>query len=407
MKTFFQTILDQYITNDRKVDNSSKLYEVLVKKLPREIRDRLNDDNLLVKGSMGQGNKTLYPWISILDRNIATSTQHGIYVCYLFRSDMEGFYLVLSQGITYFENKYGRDKYKIAELISNYMRNEIDDLTFSKDPIDLKASKGSLGYGYEKTTIIQKYYRSGELDENVLIDDLNKMVDIYAFIVKHFNSNKYEDIVEEILDYERIHNAKSINLDVDEASKVIQENLNEDGNEPYDLNRTLKQVEPKVDTSEKFKRITNPIPKKIDYLKKAKDDAKTGLIGEKLVLDYERNRLLNDARLEDYADKIEWIASKSDYYGYDIKSYDIIDDEVKEIHIEVKSTKSKVDTKFQVSKGEVDASKKNKDTYFVYRLYNINSINVSFYRVRGEIEDNFELDPITFMATYRGPNAQA
>ena len=189
--------------------------------------------------------------------------------------------------------------------------------------------------------------------------------------------------------------------------KVIQENLNEDGTEPYDLNRQLNQVEPKVDTSEKFKRITNPIPKKIDYLKKAKDDAKTGLIGEKLVLDYERNRLLNDRRLEDYADKIEWIASKSDYYGYDIKSYDIIDDEVKEIHIEVKSTKSKVDTKFQVSKGEVDASKKDKDIYFVYRLYNINSIKVSFYRVRGEIEDNFDLDPITFMATYRGPNIQA
>ena len=86
MKQFFQTILDQYISGDHKVDNSSYLYDTLVKKLPREIRDRLNDPDLLVKGSMGQGNKTLYPWVSILNKNITTSTQHGIYVCYLFRS---------------------------------------------------------------------------------------------------------------------------------------------------------------------------------------------------------------------------------------------------------------------------------------------------------------------------------
>lgn len=403
MKTLFQNILNGYLSLSNKVDNTSLLYKELVRELPKEIFLNLNQrKEFLVKGSMGQGNKTDYPWISILNKNITHSTQNGIYVCYLFKRDMEGFYLVLTQGITYFEREYGRNKYKIAELVSDYIKSEIDTSTFSKEPIDLNSKRSSLGYGYEKTTIISKYYNSNRLNEEELINDLKEIVKIYDFILNHFKTNKYDEIIENILEYERLINGKGLMVDADKAEKIIKDSIDEEGIEPYDLNRKLNEVEPKVDRSQKFERITSPIPKKIDYLKKAQEDAKTGLIGEQLVLDYEKDRLSNNELLCEYADKIEWISTKSDYYGYDIKSYDIIDGKVKEIHIEVKTTKSKIDTKFQVSKGEVEASKKDKEIYFVYRLYNINSTNVSFYRVNGEIEDNFELDPVTFLASYKG-----
>lgn len=407
MERLFQNILNGYLSLPNKVDNSSILYKELVKELPKEIFTNLGQRReFLVKGSMGQGNKTDYPWISILNKNITHSTQNGIYVCYLFKRNMEGFYLVLMQGITYFEKEYGRNKYKVAELVSNYIKSEIDDNVFSKETIDLNSKKSSLGYGYEKTTIISKYYESNNFNENELLIDLKEMVKIYDFIINHFKTNNYDEIIENILEYERLINGKGLLVDIDKAEKIIKDNIDEDGTTPYDLNRTLNEVQPKVDRSQKFERITTPIPRKIDYLKKAKEDAKTGLIGEQLVLDYEKERLSNNEILSEYVDKIEWISTKSDYYGYDIKSYDIIDGEVKEIHIEVKTTKSKVDTKFQVSKGEIEASKKDKEIYFVYRLYNINSMNVSFYRVNGEIEDNFELDPITFLASYKGNVSQ-
>ena len=29
---------------------------------------------------MGQGNKTQYPWIAIMDKNITQSTQYGLYI---------------------------------------------------------------------------------------------------------------------------------------------------------------------------------------------------------------------------------------------------------------------------------------------------------------------------------------
>ena len=141
MERLFQNILNGYLSLSHKVDNSSELYKELVRELPKEIFSNLGKrKDFLVKGSMGQGNKTDYPWISILNKNITRSTQNGIYVCYLFKRNMEGFYLVLMQGITYFEKEYGKNKYKIAELVSNYIKSEIDSNVFSKNIIDLTVS---------------------------------------------------------------------------------------------------------------------------------------------------------------------------------------------------------------------------------------------------------------------------
>ena len=36
-----------------------------------------------------------------MDKNITQSTQYGLYMVYLFKSDMTGFYLSLNQGITF------------------------------------------------------------------------------------------------------------------------------------------------------------------------------------------------------------------------------------------------------------------------------------------------------------------
>ena len=111
MQKQFQDILNGYLGLKTKVDNTDPLYRELVRELPKEIAARLgNRKELSVKGSMGQGNKTDYPWVSILNKNMTISTQNGIYVCYLFRRDMIGFYLVLQQGITYFEKEYKREK---------------------------------------------------------------------------------------------------------------------------------------------------------------------------------------------------------------------------------------------------------------------------------------------------------
>lgn len=44
----------------------------------------------LVKGSCGQGNKAMNPWVCIFDTRVTNTATYGIYIVYLFRSDMTG-----------------------------------------------------------------------------------------------------------------------------------------------------------------------------------------------------------------------------------------------------------------------------------------------------------------------------
>lgn len=160
-----------------------------------------------------------------------------------------------------------------------------------------------------------------------------------------------------------------------------------------------------MDRDNKFTRITSPKAGKIDYIKKAMKDAKTGLLGEQLVIQYEQERL-SSLGLEEYAEKVRWVSSESDSYGFDILSYTLLPDgSVKELYIEVKATTSKVDTAFYVSRNEVEKSILFSDRYCLYRIYDANSITPKFYPAFGKIEDNFILDPVTYMARYKGLDA--
>ncbi|MGH1276645.1 MrcB family domain-containing protein [Bacillus cereus] len=52
------------------------------------------------------------PWISIFDKEITETAQKGVYVVYLVRKDLQGFYLSLNQGTTYIGDKYKGQKPK-------------------------------------------------------------------------------------------------------------------------------------------------------------------------------------------------------------------------------------------------------------------------------------------------------
>ena len=397
MKESFQYILDTYSYLGSKVDKGTETYRELTHVLPEEIKKILKDrEDLIVKGSMGQGNRTDYPWISILNRNVTTSTQKGLYVVFLFKKDMSGFYLTLNQGITNFENKYKKDKYTNAVKVSTYFRSEIDDDSFSKDPISLGSNKKDLGYGYEKTTVIQTYYPSNNFSEEKLEQDLIEIMGIYDSIVDHFDSANYDTVIDRVLADETDHL-----ISADEAIEQIKEVIDPYDDIPFGFNRSLKLVEAYSERDNKFSKITTPRLSKIDYAKKAAKDAETGLLGEELVMKYEKDRLA-ELGLEDYAEKVKWVSKESDAYGYDILSYTVAKNgKVQKLYIEVKTTTSKVDTEFYVSRNEVSKSIEFSNNYCVYRLYAVKTATPHFYKAFGKIEDNFTLDPMTYMARYK------
>lgn len=397
MRASFQFVLDNYLSLSNKVDKTTPTYKELTHNLPIAIKDILMDrSDIIVKGSMGQGNRTPYPWISILNRNVTTTTQKGLYVVFLFKSDMSGFYLTLNQGITNFETLFKKNKYINAVKVADYFRAEIADIYISKNPINLGTKKSDLGYGYEKACILQTYYPSNNFTNEMLKYDLLEMMNIYDSIVAHFDSSSYDEVINRVLAYE-----DDLIVPADDAIDKIKEIVDPDNDLPFGFNRSLTLVTPYVDRDNKFKRITSPKAGKIDYIKKAMKDAKTGLLGEELVIKYEQERL-SSLGLEEYAEKVKWVSSQSDSYGYDILSYTQTDTgEIKKLYIEVKTTSSRVDTEFYVSKNEVETSITYSKNYCVYRVYDVNSMTPKLYKAFGKIEENFTLDPITYMARYK------
>ncbi len=373
-------------------------HNVLIHQIPTLLKSLFPFRNdLLVSGSCGIGQKTDYPWVAIFNKNITSSAKRGLYLVYLYKKDMSGFYLSLNQGITYFADTFKRKKYEYARKVANYFKEEIGDDYFDKGDIDLGGTTGTLGYGYQETNIISKYYAKNSFTDKELEDDLKRMLSIYDELVGVLGEDNYNynnAINKIVFDYnDSFEDAVS---GIDNIKKVVTN--------PTDINivRTLRNVVPKEKRTKKYSRIRSRVStRKTDYIQQAKTDAEIGLLGEMLALQYEREKLINNG-FNDLADKVKHVASNSDSFGYDIISFKMIGTKMEEIYIEVKTTTNKLDVEFPVSKNEVLTSNEKKDHYCVFRIYDAKSVTPSFYKVFGKIEDNFELDPISYLARYVG-----
>jgi len=133
-------------------------------------------------------------------------------------------------------------------------------------------------------------------------------------------------------------------------------------------------------------------PIKINYLEKEQNNRNLGEEGEKLVLDYERWRLIKAGK-ENLADKIEWISKeKGDGTGFDILSKNI---NGKDRFVEVKTTKLSKETPIYLTKTEVSfASSKTRD-FYLYRVFNFNSSPQIFIK-NGEYNSFCSLQAQTF-----------
>ena len=134
-----------------------------------------------------------------------------------------------------------------------------------------------------------------------------------------------------------------------------------------------------------------------DYSHQDRQNRALGLKGELLVLKYEKERLIDLGR-PDLADKVIH-ASKTigDGCGYDILSFN---DDESERFIEVKTTKGGKTTEFYLSSNELEYSKVQQDSYYLYRVYDYKNENNTgkVFVVSGSINDNFNLKPTQFKA---------
>lgn len=184
--------------------------------LEKELGPNYKIDSYLIKGSIGMGNWAKVPWIAIMNKNITTTTQEGVYVVYLFSQDMERVYLTFNQGVT-------RSTKEEFTNNRNKLRREMNLGNFKTDnEIDL--AEDGKGKDYELSNICYKKYDADKLineefTEAELIDDLVKMMEIYQeYYEKYYaeldkNEVGKEEVVSENMDNlstnEKINKIKS------------------------------------------------------------------------------------------------------------------------------------------------------------------------------------------------------
>lgn len=136
---------------------------------------------------------------------------------------------------------------------------------------------------------------------------------------------------------------------------------------------------------------------KRNYLEIEGRNAALGLAGEKLVMNYEHERLWRAGHRQ-LAEKIEHVAtSKGDHLGYDILSFE---ESGKERLIEVKTTQFGPMTPFFATRNEVNVSIELANHYHLYRVFSFQK-DAKLFALEGAIGSHCELTPTVVSAVPR------
>lgn len=147
-----------------------------------------------------------------------------------------------------------------------------------------------------------------------------------------------------------------------------------------------------------------------DYIYEAKLRQKIGDIGEEAVWEYEKEKIRkalkhNPKFADELISTMAWVSKEpnGEKYGYDIRSYNIINGEAVPIFIEVKTTTSSKTKDFYITEHELETARSEaiNQNYYIYRVYNINSDQPLFYFMKGDPVNFFKLKPFIWLAKVR------
>lgn len=346
----------------RIVKQDHKIYDLVINQWTGLVSKNVNLKKYIVESSLGLGNLSAAPWLTIMDKTITESAKEGFYVVYLFSRSANKLYLSIGIGATQFQEIYGinnlcLDKIKIAtnkfrNLFDKYKpENSIEEIDLLEDNLDfeppISGSARNLLSGYQKGTSFSKEYNINHLDEETLIKDLKKYVSIYSNIVNDPNSETLNIIAESTIE-EKINEKKLISTNYEIPS---------------------------------FKPREKKISKKISVVglsnkkRRTQQSKKIGLAGEEYVYKYEYDKLLKLGKI-DLANKIIKHFENYEYPGWDITSFD---ESGNEIYIEVKSSKGNIINQLEITDNEWNAANKENQKYYIYLVNNALNENIKIF----------------------------
>ena len=184
--------------------------------------------NLKVVGSYGKGNWASVPWIAFLDNRETTTTQHGVYVVFLFKEDGKGVYLTYNQGVTDLIKAHGRQfGQEQLQQLARERRLECPWLAergFLLDHSISLSSDTGLGKDYEASTIAHKLYFKGSVpDDESILNDLEAVLEAYKRYVERKISEQPEQRAPSVEKGHWLFQANPKIFDIRQALKDLHE----------------------------------------------------------------------------------------------------------------------------------------------------------------------------------------
>ncbi|PHO08502.1 ATPase [Thermoanaerobacterium thermosaccharolyticum] len=216
LKQLFEEVMNNYIVaKNSQPFKGNRMGEILRNEIPNAIQKfSFIGGDFIVKGSCGQGNWAEIPWVAIMHKSVTKTTMEGVYIVYLFSSDMKRLYITLNQGCTKLKDEYGKAK-AIEKMMSiaTSIRDKLNPKSWKTD------DNISIGNEfYEKGMIFYKLYEKDNIpSDEVLKSDLNDLINIYIdYILSTRNSR------EESTQNEHMENTYNIKEEITNIKNYIR-----------------------------------------------------------------------------------------------------------------------------------------------------------------------------------------
>lgn len=194
LKNLFIKVIEEYgdVYENAKKSQSYKtdLGDIVRHKIVAEINHVVDSKIYKVKGSVGAGKLTIVPWVAVLDKDITTSVQKGVYIVYLINKDSKKLYLTLNQGATS-EAQGGKEDIAFTGIASSKDKKttailrekalgirkgiDINHVEFSTGPINTGSPAYDAGCIYSK-----EYSYDNMPEDEILLKDLKDMLFLYG-----------------------------------------------------------------------------------------------------------------------------------------------------------------------------------------------------------------------------------
>jgi hypothetical protein len=303
-------------------------------------------------GSDGQGNILRTPWFAALNKDVTESATKGYYLVYLLSDDLERLYLTIGFGASQFEERYKRSAKVFAAFDSAVINMRTNSLHLAErflgtshhkvntSSVNLTDSRDFHLRAYESCSIYNIEYDLRDLPEDSLLKE-----DYVNFLVL------YEKMSESLL----LADVDSYVYELIESPPVTQKI----------------SVEEFVPFKFKTRKKINGSDVRGNTYRHSKKSDKVGKLGEEIVFNYEKQKLI-DAGRDELAQKVIWhredISNRTP--GWDVTSF--TPDGTK-LLIEVKSSEGKKISDLELTVNEWIQAEKHSadDSYQIYLVTDV------------------------------------